>query len=179
MKLLLKNPKGRIELTTPIYKEPEANVKRIIPNASGYYVKYYNDISIYRINKYEADKDGNVWFKDYPKLSCSEDGENYQDWLFFGWYQDEECKTAINKDTVSGSAFAKFYPISVSTVRGNADINESIDSTSSLYRILARTPTLDLHKIGANITLPTGKTNENSTTSVLESLVFEQGENKY
>lgn len=179
MAVLLKSNKGCIKLETTISDNQEGNKKRVIPNAFGYYVKQYKDISKYRINKHEPDTDGNEWYKDYPKLIFSEDGENYQEWIFFGWFEDMECKTAISAETVEGTAFAKFYPISTTFVRGNADIKESMESSKSYYRIVARAPSLELEKVGAYFELPTGKKNDSYTTSVYANLIFETEDNTF
>ena len=151
----------------------EGHGSYVIPNENKAYIKYYNDISKYRINKYEADKNGDLWYKDYPLLEYS-DGRDYQKWMFFGWYEDEQCTKAISLDKLDGAAYAIFYPISTTIIKGTVEPGVTMQSAKGYNRLYYRTPTMNLKKIGIYTTLPTGKSSETITTSVSNFQSFEE-----
>lgn len=160
-----------MELAAPVClrdREP------IVPNKDRLFIKYYDDISPYRINKYEADSNGKEYYKDYPKLTY-QDGSDYQEWTFRGWFHDELCTDGIEHEIVSGGAYAKFVPLILEECRGRTNAGVTMDSSTATYRVIIRSADLHLNKLGMIVETPNGKVREYMASQVYTTLLF--GEN--
>lgn len=83
--------------------------ERKVPVVNGcMYVKYFDDITPYRNGT--LSEDGSTLTTNHTlfPLLTYEDGTDYQNFHFFGWFKDEECTQPVDNKVLDGSAYAKF-----------------------------------------------------------------------
>lgn len=102
-----------------------------------------------------------------PKPTNSE----YKDWIFAGWYTDRTCEIALDKNTVSGSYYAKFIPAEVLSIRCQipVDTNEGTTGTSKL-RIVSTVDSLRYSKVGFRLEIANNAPIDYNTTTVYSSI---------
>lgn len=105
---------------------------------SGAVVKSYSDITEYR-------KMGNLKAPNAP--------ENYEGYIFAGWYTDEECKTALDEGITSENitdkaAYAKFVPKEILGVKTQIETSTQYMSDKSDIRFVTTVDSLDYQKVG-------------------------------
>lgn len=89
--------------------EIAVDIPPCLTNDKGWVVKYYGDISQYR-NGVISTEDTTVLSTNhslYPYLTL-DDGYDYQNYKFRGWFSDEVCETGLESTVMGGSAYAKF-----------------------------------------------------------------------
>lgn len=76
---------------------------------------------------------------------------NYKDWLFAGWFTDGDCKDAIEEKT--GTAYAKFVPADVMSVKCQSLSGVTADSEKTSMRLITTVDNLKYQKVGFKITV--------------------------
>lgn len=108
-------------------------------NEYGYFKKQY-EISDYKTAVAEE-------YTSFPMLT-EEDGIDYQDWLFAGWYQNENCTVPVEQNTISGIAYAKFVHADVLSIKCQILEETQADSYKTNMRILSTVDSLAYREVG-------------------------------
>ena len=115
---------------------------------SGAIAVQFSEIKEYRDDKgtYE-DKNGNSYeyFKETPDAP-----EGYEGWLFAGWYQNDTFSkaNALSAGVTSGSAWAKFVPADILSVKAQIPAGTFYDSTDAYIRFVTSVDSLDYARVG-------------------------------
>lgn len=123
--------------------------KKSVPiNCYGIYSKYFDNISPYRNGIQASDGSWTSYHTNYPTLTY-EDGYDYQEYIFYGWYTDAMCTQRLNADKYSGGAYAKFVSnknIAITFISSPyTPLNEN---GSADLRLAFPLPDLDLSAVG-------------------------------
>ncbi len=97
----------------------------------------------------------------------------HKDWLFAGWYEDAAC-TVISRAT-EGSAYAKFLPAELLSVRCQILAGTSKEKPSDMLRIISTVDSLDYNQVGFDITV-NGVTKSYGSTKVYEVITAKEGD---
>lgn len=86
----------------------------------------------------------------------------HKDWLFAGWFTGSDCKDAIEEK--SGTAYAKFVPADVMSVKCQSVDGVNAETESTSMRLITTVDNLKYQKVGFKITVGnTTKTYETKT----------------
>lgn len=96
----------------------------------------------------------------------------HKDWLFAGWYEDAAC--TVPSRTVSGSAYAKYVPAELLSVRCQILAGTSKEKPSDRIRFISTVDSLNYNQVGFDITI-NGITKSYSSTRVYERIVARDG----
>lgn len=90
----------------------------------------------------------------------------YKDWLFAGWYEDEQCeKCVISKDNVTGKKYAKFVPKEVLSVMCQTTQGTEADTEMAKMRIVSSVDTINYREVGFDI-----KVGEKTITKAIKTV---------
>lgn len=92
-------------------------------------------------------------------------------YLFAGWYQDEKGTKAVAKSTTSGSAYAKFVPEKVLTVKAQLKAGTTLGTEKTDIRFITTVDTLRYQEIGYDISFAGGRTRRCSGTEVYKTIL--------
>lgn len=81
---------------------------------------------------------------------------NYEEWIFAGWYKEQECENPIGYKKASGNAYAKFVPADTLSVKCQVAENTE-GAKSSKLRIVSTVDSLNYYQVGFEITVTTEK----------------------
>lgn len=85
-------------------------ITKVPADSNGSYMKWYDDISPYRNGVLSEDGTALIEYHTlYPYLTL-DDGIDYQDYVFAGWFLDENYKN-VSETAFTGGAYARFVPI--------------------------------------------------------------------
>lgn len=91
--------------------------------------------------------------KDYYSSIPTPKNEKYKDWLFAGWYEDEECSEYIwDKNSVLGMKYAKFVNPEILTIKAQLSSETTKESQHTSMRIISSVDSLVYKKVGFEIT---------------------------
>ena len=121
----------------------EPTNRKVNSNAKDIYVKYYEDISSYRINKSSVNSS---YYADYPSLTY-EDGYDYADYIFAGWFTSDDLTTSIF-DATSGGAYAKFINIDTLQASFQVSAGTTAESDNTSLGIIFGIIDTDLSSVG-------------------------------
>ena len=78
-----------------------------------------------------------------PKPSIAQ----YEDWIFAGWYRDEECTKAVN--STSGERYAKFVPSEILSVKCQVTAGTNAETTqNSALRLISTVDSFNYQEVG-------------------------------
>ena len=131
----------------------------VASNTEGYYVKNFTAAEFNTYKETET----------YPKLT-SEDGNDSQDWLFAGWYQDDACEKAYGTATTSiadtsATVYAKFVLAEIMTVKCQVTPGTDKDSQKTNMRLISTTDSAEYIGVGFDVVYK-GKTTPCSTSTL-------------
>jgi len=92
----------------------------------------------------------------------------YSDYLFAGWYADEDCETGCD-EAVSGEAYAKYVHKDVLGVKAQIRSATYFGTETSDIRFISTVDSLDYQEVGFNITMY-GTTTPYTTDTVYKQL---------
>ncbi len=94
-------------------------------------------------------------------------------YVFSGWYTDEDCKTPLSSGVESGTAYARFVPSHILSVKAQISANllnsDASDDDTAAIRFITTVDSLQYHEIGFDITIGE-KTVRKSSNQVYDSL---------
>lgn len=117
---------------------------KVLVNSKYEYCKFFSDISPYRVNK-----DSEGYYIDYPYLTY-EDGSDFRNYIFAGFYHDEDLTSNISSSVTSGAAYARFIPIEGFRTHKTGHIYDESANTY-IFRSAYTIPNLKFSKIGTEI----------------------------
>lgn len=148
----------------PTFRDVRNNVRSIAGGTfsrkpdSGYIVESYAAYAApdgwYRVVKEfdkENDQDSTFWLSGSYDIRDYKDGNTYpelQDYLFAGWFTDEECTTPIGQDIQEGIVYAKFVDRSMLTVKGQIKNGTTAESGETNLRMLSSVDSLGYSQVG-------------------------------
>jgi len=106
-----------------------------------FYVKQL-DISAYRTDYIiDSQMSGKQrTYSKYPMLTEADNVgkvSNYQDWIFAGWFYDEECTQSLNLYETSGTYYAKFVPSDILSIRCQIGADVKNDTSKANLRLVS------------------------------------------
>lgn len=96
----------------------------------------------------------------------------HKDWLFAGWYEDAACTVASR--ATAGSAYAKFLPAELLSVRCQILAGTNKERPSDMLRIISTIDSLNYNQVGFDITV-NGVTRRYGSTKVYERITARDG----
>ena len=91
---------------------------------------------------------------EYQDKNPLPEDSRYADWVFAGWYTDEQCDTYVtNKQTASGNQYAKFVPKEVLSVLCQTIVGTDENTDTTKMRIISTVDTLNYREVGFRITV--------------------------
>lgn len=101
--------------------------------------------------------------------------EQYKDWLFAGWYEDEECtQYIVDKAGLTGQKYAKFVPAEVLSVKCQNLQGTSESSETTSLRVVTTVDNLYYQEVGFDIQI--GNTKKTiSTKTVYKKITANTG----
>ena len=95
--------------------------------------------------------------------------EGYSDYLFAGWYADENCETAKDSSCVNGEAYAKYVHKDVLGVKAQVLSGTYFSTETSDIRFVSTVDSLDYLEVGFSIVMY-GNTTPYTTDTVYKQL---------
>lgn len=107
-----------------------------------------------------------------PELSANQ----YNDWIFAGWYTNEACTTAMTTAPVEGTKYyAKFVPSEILNVKCQVSAETDWNSASSDLRLVSSVDSLEYEEVGFEISYNGGKAFKISTDTVYRKIEAGKG----
>lgn len=150
---------NKVYATEPTEKENTASAVKDSTGyntAKGYFVKEYEDISIYKTTD------------TYPILDETE-YTDAQDWLFAGWYTSDACTASIGT-TESGTAWAKFVHIDVLSVKCQIEKGTDADTDKTNMRLISTLDSLKYDTVGFKVKYNGGDELDFSVSTVFKRI---------
>ncbi len=98
----------------------------------------------------------------------------HKDWLFAGWYMEENCTTAVGADVVEGECYAKFVPAEVLSVKCQIQAGITDETTENgKLRIVSTVDTLNYQNVGFEIRIEGGGSLHYETKEVYQRIAAE------
>lgn len=119
-------------------------------------------VSVFGIGNMEADaaNDTEKFYAeqfdigDYKEKNPLSTDNQYEDWVFAGWYKDAQCDKAVtDKQNETGNKYAKFVPKEVLSVFCQTKVNTNENTGTTKMRILSTVDTLKYSEVGFRITI--------------------------
>lgn len=97
-------------------------------------------------------------------------------YVFAGWFTDEDCTTALEKDKTNATAYAKFVDAEMLTVKAQVKLssdNQSLPTDKTDIRFVTSLDSLQYSIIGFKVTVAeSNKTFERATSTVYKTLYY-------
>lgn len=127
-----------------------------------------------------TEKEDQVFYQRFQDIGTYRELESYtapaaSGYVFAGWYQDEEGKRAVGEKTVSGSAYARFVPEQVLSVKAQMTSKTTLSTKQTDLRFITTVDSLQYKEIGYDITVNNGKTVSCPGTKVYKKILAING----
>lgn len=107
-----------------------------------YYVQQYTGT---KVSEY---KDANTT----PAPTPAEGKEQYNDWIFAGWFTNEACTVALGEIiSEEGTYYAKYVPAEVLSVKAQVKVDTTAESEKTDIRLVATVDSLNYKSVGFEV----------------------------